>query len=195
MATAAVVLDPIKTSQVIYEGAVRMREWTEEEPTLREVIWYLIGEAAKVDRSISKPGPSRHVTMRIQHYWEPHEIVAAYNEALTELRDAEKQERLPNTYYEPDRAKPVLDAMAHRRYLEVMGWMRFITAKKRVGEKRRVALVLALARGMGGRTAMEVFKDECFPSARAVYAARDRALDKIEAAVKKACAKSLALAA
>lgn len=193
-AVQKIELDPIVTAQIIYEGAVRMREWSEDEPTLREVIWYLIEEAAKVDRTIRAPGPSRHVTMNIEHYWEPGEIKAAYNEALTELREAEEEERLPHTYYEPDRPKPTPDAMAHRRYLEVMGWLRLVTAKRRVGQKRRAMLILALARGMGGRKAMDVFSEEQFPSPRAVYGARDRALNQIETAIKAAC-KTLAIAA
>lgn len=194
-AAQKVELDPILTAQIVYEGATRMREWDDEEPTLREVIWFLIEEAAKVDKVIRKPGPARHVTMNMDHYWEAHEIKAAYNEALTELREAEDEERLPHHYYEPDWPKPTPDAMAHRRYLEVMGWLRFITAKKRSGQKRRATLILALARGMGGRKAMDVFEEEHFPSPRAVYAARDRALDKIEEAVRRSCRNSLALVA
>ena len=194
-AAQRVELDPILTAQIVYEGYVRMRSGMDDEPTLREVIWYLIEEAAKVDRSIRAPGPSQSVTMQMDEYWEPHEIVAAYNEALAEMREAEKQERLPQTFYDPDKPKPTADAMAHRRYLEVMGWLRFITAKRRVGQKNRAMLILALARGMGGKTAMDVFKNEHFPSARAVYAARDRALDKIEAGVRQACRNSIVLAA
>lgn len=187
-------LDPILTAQIVYEGATRLRNQTGEEPNLREVIWYLLEEAVKVDRSISKPGPSRHVTMQIQTYWEPHEIVAAYNEALTEIRDAEKKERLPETYYEPDKPKPQADSMAHRRYLEVMGWLRVVTAKTRIRANRRQALILALASGMPPRVAVDEFPEENFPDRKAVSGARERALNQIEEAIKRAC-KKLAVAA
>lgn len=188
-------LDPITTAQVIHEGAVRLRPFMEDEPTLRDIVWALLQEAAKVDRSISRPGPSRSVTMNIQTYWEPHEIAQAYNEALTELREAEKQERLPQEYYKPDDAREAPDASAHRRYLEVMGWLRFVTAKRRVGARRRQMLVFALASGMGARRAMDVFPEEQFQNPRAVYGARDRALNQIETEIRRCLRRSAILAA
>jgi len=188
-----VELDPILTAQIVYEGAVRMRQWSDEEPTLREIVWHLLEEAVKVDRIISKPGPSRNVTMQIEHYHTSAEIVGAYNQILEEIREAEDAERSPEPFFK-DEEKEDPDAMAHRRYLEVMGWLRVITAKGRVGEKRRAALILALAGGMSPRKAVDAFPEEHFPNRKAVSAARERALNQIEEAVRKAC-KTLAVAA
>lgn len=191
--TTRISLDPILTAQIIYEGAVRMQDYRDEQPSLREVIWFLVEEAVKVDRSIAKPGPARNTTMNMEHFHTSAEIVGAYNQILEEIRDAEAEERAPQPYFKEEE-KPRPDAMAHRRYLEVMGWLRVIRAKRRVGWKRRAALVMALAGGMGGRRALEVFDEERFPNVRAVYGARDRALSDIEGAVKQAC-KGLSLAA
>lgn len=180
-------LDPILTAEIVHQGVNRFRNVTgEEDGKLRDVIWFLLEEAAQVNRIIRKPGPSQVSASWVPYHHTSAEIVGAYNEILAEIREAEKKERTPNEYFTPS-SRPVPDAMAHKRYLEVMSWLRLITAKTRVGWKQRAMLILALADGMPHKRAMDVFKHEHLPSPKAVGMVRHRALNQMENGVRKAC--------
>ena len=171
-------LDPLIVSELLVQGWAMFVAETDEEPTLKRVIWRLIQEAVECDRAIRRPHPRVKTRSGPEVYYTPSEIWA------TELAWAND-----NIVYPPRfiREQPSPAAMA--RYEHVMKWFRFITSKSK--QKRLfVRMLIALASGMPPAKAADAFRELHYRNGDAVWAARNRALIQIETRLKQALKKS-----
>lgn len=181
-------LDPVKTADHLAAGARLWRVQHAEPPDLRDVIWELVAEACRTMRALNAGRPREYGGAWPEIVLLASELVGAYNERATERREAEKEGRLRVGYDAPADAPAQPSAAALARFLDVVGWLRFIPARD--GQKaRRMELLLALAGGLSPTRACNTprFATLHLNSRHAVVAFKNRSLTKIEAEIRKAC--------
>lgn len=169
-------LDPIRTAQIIYDGARVYESEEAEEATLHKVVWFLLQEAVHSARAINNAGPKTKRRSGLEYWFERWEIA-----------EVEREWRMDNiTYPLPEymtRGAPTAAALS--RYLDVMDWLKVVKARSR--KKRREQLILCLAGGMSPMRAVDVFKDLNFRDRKAVSGARHRAIENISERIREAC--------
>ena len=127
----------------------------------REVVFWLMREAARTERAIKGPGPRGHVSCMPEVYHTNGEIFA------TEVAMIQDKISYPPT------VKVVVTAGAASRYLEVTKWLRFVQGINRAKSKELLWLIAS------GVTLTAVARRLGYPSNEAVRAAKHRRLGDI----------------
>lgn len=181
MPPATTELDPIRTAEILYEGARLFSSQSDMMPTVERVIWFLIEEAVHTQQSLKRDYPGAPNKSGLDYYFLPWEI-----------EEVEREWRMEGiTYPLPEYMKKgAPTAAALNRYLEVMDWLRLIRARSK--KQTRIKMILALAGGMSPAKAVDVFSELGFRTRKDVSAARQRAINNISGEIKKVC-KNLAL--
>lgn len=187
-----VELEPVRTAEVVAQGA---RLWAAEHdsaPELRDVVWRLLEEAGQTLKHIRADRPAAFSTAWPDFVNLESEITAIENERNTVIREAQDKGKAPDLSLfdigSKQRSAPTSSALS--RFEEVMRWLRLI--KCRSQKSRRMQLILMLAAGLPPGKAPDVFPELHFRNANAVKQARHRALNNIEEKIREACPKMVA---